>query len=55
MATVKLKFRASTVKGKSGVLYYQIIQQRVTRQIPLDFVTFLRVKIAMPENQGVSS
>jgi integrase len=37
MATVKLKFRASTVKGKSGVLYYQIIQQRVTRQIPTDY------------------
>jgi site-specific recombinase XerD len=37
MATVKLKFRASSVKGKAGVLYYQIIQQRVTRQISTDY------------------
>ena len=33
MATVKLKFRASTQDGKEGRLYYQIIQKRMIRQI----------------------
>jgi integrase len=37
MASVKLKFRASTMKGKAGVLYYQIIHKRVTRQIPTEY------------------
>ena len=33
MATVKLKFRPSTVKGKDGTLFFQIIHQRQVRQI----------------------
>lgn len=33
MTTITLKFRASTVKGKTGALYYQIIHRRVVRQI----------------------
>lgn len=33
MATVKLKFRPSTLDGKEGKLYYQIIHRRVARQI----------------------
>lgn len=33
MATIKVKFRASSVPVKEGVLYYQIIHNRVTRQI----------------------
>lgn len=33
MATVKIKFRPSTVENKEGVLYYQIIHKRVVRQI----------------------
>ncbi len=33
MATVKVKFRPSSVKGKEGVLYYQVIHNRVVRQI----------------------
>lgn len=33
MATVKLKFRASSVETKEGVLYYQIIHNRLARQI----------------------
>jgi integrase len=37
MATVKLKFRASTVRGKFGAIYYQIIHNRVTRQISTEY------------------
>ncbi len=33
MATVKVKFRASSVADREGRLYYQIIHNRVTRQI----------------------
>ena len=33
MATVKLKFRASSVEGKEGTLYYHLIHQRASRWI----------------------
>ena len=33
MATVKVKLRLSSVKGKSGVIYYQITHNRKTQQI----------------------
>ena len=33
MASIKLKFRPSTVSGEPGVLYYRIIQNRIARQI----------------------
>jgi site-specific recombinase XerD len=33
MATIKLKFRASTTDSKDGVLYYQLIHHRIVRQI----------------------
>lgn len=33
MTSIKIKFRPSAVKGKEGVLYFQITHQRVTRQI----------------------
>jgi len=33
MATVKVKFRASSIKTKEGSLYYQVIHKRMTRQI----------------------
>lgn len=32
MATIKVKFRASTVVGKEGVLFYRVIHHRVARQ-----------------------
>lgn len=32
MATVKVKFRASSIAGKEGTLYYQVIHRRVIRQ-----------------------
>lgn len=31
MATVKVKFRASSVEGKEGTLYYHLIHQRNLR------------------------
>jgi site-specific recombinase XerD len=37
MATIKLKFRASTVAGKDGVLYYQLIHHRIARQIATEY------------------
>lgn len=33
MATIRLKFRPSTVKGRVGTLFFQIIHQRQVRQI----------------------
>ena len=40
MATVKVKFRASTVEGKEGTLYYHLIQQRNLRWISTDYHVF---------------
>ena len=37
MATVKMKFRSSTKEDKEGVLYYQIIHNRIIRQIKTDY------------------
>lgn len=33
MATVKIKFRASSIETKEGTLYYQVIHNRLARQI----------------------
>lgn len=33
MATVKVKFRASTIPAKEGIVFYQVIHNRVARQI----------------------
>lgn len=37
MATIKLKFRPSSVEYSEGTLYYQIIHNRVVRQVKTDF------------------
>lgn len=37
MASIKIKFRPSTVEGKEGGLYFQIIQNRVIRQMTTDY------------------
>ncbi len=37
MASVKVKFRPSTLNGKEGTIYYQIIHKRVIRQIKTDY------------------
>lgn len=40
MASVKVKFRPSTIAGKEGTIYYQIIQNRVIRQLKTDYRIF---------------
>lgn len=40
MASVKAMFRASIVDAKQGVIYYQIIQNRVVRQLTTDYRIF---------------
>ncbi len=37
MASVKVKFRPSTVNGKESTIYYQVIHKRVIRQIKTDY------------------
>ena len=37
MASVKIKFRASTVEGGQGTIYYQVIHNRVARQIKTEY------------------
>ncbi len=40
MATVKIKFRASTKADKEGKIYYQVIHERVIRQINTDYKVY---------------
>lgn len=40
MASVKLKFRPSAINGKEGVIYYQIIHNRIIRQLKTDYRIF---------------
>ena len=40
MASIKVKFRPSTIAGKEGTIYYQIIQNRVIRQLKTDYRIF---------------
>ena len=40
MASLKVKFRPSTVEGKEGGLYFQIIHNRVVRQLNTDYKVF---------------
>ena len=40
MATIKVKFRASSVPGKEGTLYYHLIHQRNLRWISTDYHVF---------------
>ena len=37
MTSVKIKFRPSTIDGKEGILYFQVIHRRVVRQIITDY------------------
>ena len=41
MASIKVKFRASTNENKEGTIYYQIIQNRVIRQLKTDYRLFM--------------
>ena len=40
MTSLKVKFRPSTVDGKEGCLYYQVIHRRTVRQISTDYRLF---------------
>lgn len=40
MATVKVKFRPSTIAGREGSIYYQIIHERTIRQYLTDYRVF---------------
>ena len=41
MASIKVKFRPSTVNGREGTLYYQVIHNRVVRQINTEYKLFV--------------
>ena len=41
MASIKVKFRPSTNANKEGTIYYQIIQNRVIRQLKTDYRLFM--------------
>lgn len=40
MATIKIKFRPSSVSGKEGTLYYQVIHNRMARSISTGYQLF---------------
>ncbi len=40
MATVKVKFRASSIEAREGALYYQVIHNRVARQVHTGYKLF---------------
>ena len=40
MTSIKIKFRPSTVDGKEGGIYFQIIHSRVVRQLNTDYKVF---------------
>lgn len=40
MATVKVKFRPSSVNGREGTVYYQVIHNRVARQVATDYKVY---------------
>lgn len=40
MATIKVKFRPSTVDGQEGSIYYQVIHDRIPRQIATTYKVF---------------
>ena len=40
MASIKVKFRPSTVAGNEGTIYYQIIHERKVRQLLTDYKVF---------------
>lgn len=41
MASVKVKFRPSVIEGREGVIYYQVIHERVVRQIRTSYKIFI--------------
>lgn len=60
MATIKLKFRPSTVRGKAGTLCYQLCHRQENRQITTDMRIFpewwdekKRELVTVPGNEGI--
>ncbi len=59
MATVKVKFRVSSKPGKEGSLFFQVIHDRVTRQIATGYKIFEREweatgsKIILTDNESL--
>jgi hypothetical protein len=41
MASIKVKFRPSINENKEGTIYYQIIKNRVIRQLKTDYRLFM--------------
>ena len=54
MTSVKIKFRPSTVEGKEGSIYFQIIHNRIVRQLNTDYKVFACEWDAETENIVVS-
>ena len=54
MTSIKTKFRPSTVDGKEGGLYFQIIHNRVVRQLNTDYKVFAEEWDAESESVIVS-
>ena len=56
MATIKLKFRPSTISNKEGTLFFQVIHKRVVRQYSIEYKLFpyewdeSTSQIAIPSN-----
>ena len=40
MTSIKIKYRPSSVEGKEGCIYFQIIHNRVVRQLNTDYKVF---------------
>lgn len=40
MASIKIKFRPSTIHGNEGSIYFQVIQKRTIRQIPTGYKVY---------------
>ena len=59
MASIKVKFRPSSLEGRKGVIYYQIIQNRVIRQLHSSYTLYpedwdektLTIKASCPEKE----
>ena len=41
MSSIKIKYRPSTTEHKEGTIYYQIIHNRVIRQLKTDYRLFI--------------
>lgn len=54
MTSIKVKFRPSTVEGKEGGIYFQIIHNRIVRQLNTDYKIFATEWDAESESVTIS-